>query len=231
MEQDFSEEFTKNIETIDRLINRRRHKWTLKCINWISWEDVVQIIRIHIFRKWHLYDPTKAIEPWISRIVSNQMINLARNFYYVNARPCVQRGGCAFNEGGEACGYTKSGLQCGECPLYAKWERKKKDAFNIRLPLPTENHINEISEIPEENFDLEKSIKNFHIKMEGELKPHEYRIYKCLYIEHMTEEETAKKLGFTSNEPNRKAGYGRIRQVQRIIMVKANKVKKEIDLS
>ena len=66
------------IDIIDTEITKRKNKWNLTALAWMDFDDVSQILRIHIFRKWHLYDQTKKLTPWINRIISNQIKNLIR---------------------------------------------------------------------------------------------------------------------------------------------------------
>ena len=114
-------EFEESIDDINREIAKRRNKWNLTVLAWMDFEDVSQILRIHIYKKWHLYDAEKPLGPWINRIISNQIKNLIRNNYGNYARPCLR---CAAAEGGELCSiYSK---QCSDCPLYSNWEKSKK---------------------------------------------------------------------------------------------------------
>ena len=68
-------------EIINQVIKKRRNKWKLKAITWIDFEDIEQVIKLHIYKKWHLYDFSKPLAPWINRIISNQIKNLIRNNY------------------------------------------------------------------------------------------------------------------------------------------------------
>ena len=61
------------IEKIDTEILKRRGKWNLTILSWMDFDDVSQILRIHIYKKWHLYDPEKPLAPWLNRIISNQI--------------------------------------------------------------------------------------------------------------------------------------------------------------
>ena len=70
--------FEECIKTIDVEINKRKNKWSLTSLAWMDFEDVSQIIRIHIFKKWSLYDQTKPLGPWLNRIISNQIKNFHR---------------------------------------------------------------------------------------------------------------------------------------------------------
>ena len=69
-------EFEDSIGIIDEEILKRKAKWNLKILNWMDYEDVSQILRIHIFKKWHLYEPSKSLQPWLNRIISNQVLNV-----------------------------------------------------------------------------------------------------------------------------------------------------------
>ena len=72
------------IEKIDTEILKRRGKWNLTILSWMDFDDVSQILRIHIYKKWHLYDPEKPLAPWLNRIITNQIKNLILNLqkYY-----------------------------------------------------------------------------------------------------------------------------------------------------
>ena len=64
------------IETIDEEIKKRKSKWKLTSITWMDFDDISQILRIHIYKKWHLYDLNKPLAPWLNRIITNQIKNL-----------------------------------------------------------------------------------------------------------------------------------------------------------
>ena len=88
------------IDQIDAEIRKRKSKWSLTALSWMDFDDVSQILRIHIFKKWHLYDTKKPLNPWINRIISNQIKNLIRNNYGNYCRPCLK---CAAAEAGNLC--------------------------------------------------------------------------------------------------------------------------------
>ena len=73
--------FEESIDQINTEIIKRRSKWNLTVLAWMDFEDVAQILRIHIYKKWDLYDPSQPLGPWINRIISNQIKNLIRNNY------------------------------------------------------------------------------------------------------------------------------------------------------
>ena len=66
-------------DIIDAAIKRQQYKWRLKAVRWFDFQDVEQIIKLHIAKKWHMWDQERPLEPWIGRIISNQMRNLIRN--------------------------------------------------------------------------------------------------------------------------------------------------------
>ena len=55
-------------EVINEEIAKKRYKWNLTALAWMDFEDVSQILRFHIFKKWHLYDQAKNIKPWKGRL-------------------------------------------------------------------------------------------------------------------------------------------------------------------
>ena len=73
-----SPSFEESISIIDNEISKRRNKWNLSSLTWIDFDDVSQIIRIHIYKKWHLYNPKQPLAPWVNRIISNQIKNSFR---------------------------------------------------------------------------------------------------------------------------------------------------------
>ncbi|NBP00127.1 MAG: sigma-70 family RNA polymerase sigma factor [Proteobacteria bacterium] len=210
--------FEESIDQINSEILKRKSKWNLTAIAWMDFYDVSQILRFHIYKKWHLYDSSKPLAPWINRIISNQIKNLIRNNYSNFTRPCLK---CNAAENEDGCAiYT---TQCSACPLYANWEKNKKNAHDAKLTLSVENYAKEINNIPNDNLNLEISAKNIHTKMENILKPIEWKIYKHLYIEGRTEEQVAKLMGYRTSEKNRIAGYKQIKNVKKSIIFKVKK--------
>lgn len=210
--------FEDKISEINQEINKRRHKWNLTTLAWMDFSDVSQILRIHIYKKWNLYDPKKPLAPWVNRIVSNQIKNLIRNNYGNYSRPCLR---CAAAEQEDGC--TIYASQCSKCPLYAKWEKSKKSAHDIKLPVALENHTQEVHNIIEDEIDIEKTAKNIHAKMQQILKPIEWKFYELYYIKHKSEEESAKSMGYKTTEKNRKIGYKQVKNLKKSIMIKVKK--------
>jgi hypothetical protein len=219
--------FEEHIGEIDNEINKRKSRWTLTALSWFDFDDVAQILRIHIFKKWHLYDASRPLAPWINTVISSQIKNLIRNMYYNFSRPCLK---CAAAEGDDLCNiYTK---QCSTCPLYARWEKTKKRAYDTKLPVPLDNHTQEVFNRYEDTIDIERTAPNIHKRMEEILKPSEWKCYKLLFIEHKSEEEAAAIMGFKTSEKHRAPGYKQIKNLRKTIMkkVKESLNRGEIDI-
>ena len=86
--------YEEKYELIDSLIAKRRSRWNLGSLSWFDFDDVEQIIRAHIYRKWDQWDQSRPLEPWVNRIVTNQIKNILRNNYSNFLKPCH---GCPFN--------------------------------------------------------------------------------------------------------------------------------------
>jgi len=228
--------FEDKYDIIDAQIKRRRGKWYLNAISWLSWEDVEQIIRTHIYKKWKLWDQKRALEPWLNRIISNQIKNILRNYYSNFIRPCSN---CPFNLSGgidhhseeNYCSWTKTGKQDSTCPLYAKWEKSKKNAYNINMATNIDDCLPQITKPAGSiEFDIERSRDKLNILMKKYLNTKQYVVYDMLYIQHLNAEEVAKKLGYKSNERGRKAGYKQIKNFEKIFKELAKKIISEEDI-
>jgi DNA-directed RNA polymerase specialized sigma24 family protein len=184
----------------------------------MDFSDVSQILRIHIYKKWHLYDAKKPLAPWVNRIISNQIKNLIRNNYSNFTRPCLK---CAAAESEDGCAIY--GSQCNSCPLFANWERSKKNAHDTKLTVSIENHSQEINDMPMDSINVEEAAKNIHFKMQKVLKPIEWKVYYHLYVEGKDEEQTAKLMGYRTSEKNRIAGYKQIKNIKKSIILKVRK--------
>jgi len=213
---------------IEQQINKHRKKWGLRAIAWMDFDDVKQLIKIHANNKWHLWDQSRPLEPWINKLINRRITNLIRDNYGNFSRPCLK---CSANEGGDLCSITKSGKQCEECPLYRKWAKNKKSAHDINLPVsyddddnaPTkERFVNTRSDF----IDYELNISLVHIKMKEKLKPEHFRIYEMLYINNMDDETVAEILGYKKNKYNNKNKYKQLENYKkRFILIAKSLIK------
>ncbi len=222
-------------EIINQVIKKRRNKWKLKAITWFDFEDIEQVIKLHIYKKWHLWDQSRAIEPWVNRIVTNQIRNIIRNNYTSFARPCLS---CPFNQNKEgdsgiemSCGFTTSGKQCNECPLYAKWEKVKKAAYDVKMTVSLENHKNYFMNCESSiSYDYKNAESKLHNLMKANLGDKHFFIYKMFFIDNLSDDQVAQVLRFKTSEKGRKAGYKQIKNLKKMLYVKAQLLLKENDI-
>jgi len=219
--------FESRIDEIDSEIKKRRSRWRLSSLSWMDYDDISQILRIHIFKKWYLYDENKPLAPWLNRIISNQIKNLVRNNYGNYARPCLK---CAAAESDSLC--TIYGSQGTDCPLYVNWVRTKKAAHDLKITVPIENHHKEIHSQEYDVSYTEMSVVKIHNRMKQVLKTLEWKVYNFLYIQNFSEEKTAKLMGYKTTEKNRSPGYKQIKNIKKSIIAKVKKCLRndEIDL-
>ena len=210
------------IETIDVEINKRRGRWNLIALSWMDFDDVSQIIRVHIFKKWHLYDQSKSLAPWINTLISNQIKNLIRNNYGNYCRPCLK---CAAAESDSLC-YIY-GTQNSSCPLFAQWEKTKKAAYLTKLPAPLESVEHETEKIELKEFDFDTVLKRLNDQLKERLKVNEWIVYENLYLKNKSEQEVAKILGYKTSEKNRSPGYKQIKNIKKSIIDKAKEIVSE----
>jgi hypothetical protein len=211
--------FEDNIQFIDAEIAKRRNLWSLSSVQWMDFDDVAQIIRIHINEKWFLYDPSKPLGPWLNKVISHQIKNIVRNIYGNYSRPCLK---CCAAESENLCKIY--GSQCSDCPLYLTWEKSKKRAYEVKIPLPIDKFLNDQDICYHDEQDIHVVAEVLHSKMEKILKPVEWSVYKMLFIDNIPEEDVAAKMGYKSNEVNRKPGYKQLRNIRKAIIEKVKKV-------
>jgi DNA-directed RNA polymerase specialized sigma24 family protein len=219
--------FESCINLINTEILKRKNKWTLSTLNWIDFEDVSQIIRFHIYKKWELYDENKPMLPWVNRIISNQIKNLIRNNYGNYARPCLK---CAAALGENECRIY--GKQEQACPMFNNWSKTKKNAYDLKMAVSIEDHSYEINNQLCVNLDIQKATQNLHQKMKQILKPVEWKVYELLYIDYKTEEQVCKILKIKYDKKAKSDYNKQLKNIQKSIIKKAKQclANGEIDL-
>jgi len=235
LRMEHKETYEDKAHVIDNEIRKRYYKWHLHAIAWFDFDDVAQIVRTHIFKKWNQWDQSRPLEPWVNKVITNQLKNILRNNYSNFARPCLN---CPHNQSQEQgegqiaalCALTPSGLQSNECDLYAKWEKTKKNAFDIKMPLSLEFHTYSQNTVPEDHLDIRRAALMLHSRMRHFLTPRHYFVYKMLFIDGISEEEVARILGYKSNEKGRKAGYKQIKNLKNQYKTTAKKIIKKEDI-
>ena len=54
-------------------IKKRRGKWFLNSLAWFDFQDVEQIICAHISKKWHQWDQSRPLGPWINKNIGKKV--------------------------------------------------------------------------------------------------------------------------------------------------------------
>jgi hypothetical protein len=122
------------------------------------------------------------------------------------------------------CGFTKTGFQDKSCPLYAKWEKTKKSAYDIKMALTLEHHTQEVYSQPADDISIEVAEGKLHEEMKKVLNERQYKIYDLLFIRHLEEEDVAAQMGYKTTEKGRKAGYKQIKNLKKMFRLKAEKI-------
>ena len=213
-------------DVISQEIEKRRPKWFLGSLSWMDFDDVKQIISAHIANKWSQWDQKRPLLPWVNKIISNQFKNILRNNYSNFVRPCLN---CPFNlsagaGSGDACSFTNSKEQDSSCPLFAKWEKTKKTAYDIKMAVSMESKATEVQRISDASCDIHDATSRLHSEMKKSLGERHYKVYKMLFIEFKSEAEVAKEMGYKTSEKGRAAGYKQIKNLKKQFKDKAKKI-------
>lgn len=227
MSEEGKKRFEDCIDIIEEAIRKQRSRWRLDCITWFDFEDVEQVIKLHIYKKWHMWDQERPLEPWINIIVTNQIRNLVRNHYGNYIKPCTN---CPHSIPDEGCSFTKSGIQDGECVDFRKWQKTKKVAFDLKVAVSTEDHLYEISNDTDKDICFDSCVVKLNRYMKKGLSTIHYKAYKMLFFEKASEEDVAKFMGYKTNEKKRKAGYRQVKNLKKMFSQKAAEIIKEYDI-
>lgn len=218
-------------DVINVEIRKRKNKWFLDSVPWIDFDDVEQIIRIHIHQKWDKWDQIRDLKPWINKIITNQFKNILRNYYLNFAKPCTS---CPFNSSSieeDVCSFTKSGIQDITCPLYKKWSKSKKNAHDVKIPLRLDGmEFEQITSNSPSEFDLDSSIVRVEKQLRIELSKKYYEVYLMLFVENKSEDDVAMELGYKTTENGRAAGYKQIKNIKKMIKEKVIKIIRDKDI-
>lgn len=171
---------------INTVIQKNKHRYQLEGVTWMDWEDVAQIIRTHIYKKWHMWDASKQLEPWINRIAINQIKNIVRNNWSNYVRPCLK---CEFYKGDDLCGKLRSGNIGPACLPYKKWMKGKRYAIDLKVSYSMTDHEEEIApQIEEEGMDS-LILKEFLAVLEKKYEPIDFFIFKQCFTTSETDED------------------------------------------
>lgn len=196
------------------LVAKRKRRWVLTTE---PWEDVSSILVTRVWRKIHLYDSKRPFDRWCNTLLTRAIISLLRDKFYKHAKPCISvgpgGGHCAFNRGDDMCGWTKSGLQCAQCPIFAAWQKKREKKHNISATLSLENHTDEVHARAHDWVDIDSAKPIIDKHMLAQLPKDEATIYRLLYIRHWSMERVGRKMGFEVQGSNKVPGYQRLKKM------------------
>lgn len=210
--------FIDNIDIIDDELNKKRSKWKLDGIAWMDYDDVSQIIRIHIHNQWKKYDQSQPIRPWLQRVIYHQILNIVRNNYGNFVKPCVRCAACLPDN---ECEIYKT--QCDSCPLYKNWGKKKKYAYETKFPSSIEFHQREINQTTDTFIEVQL-ISEITEDILKNLTDEDKIFFEEVYIKGISEEKVGRKLGWKTNEVSRKPGYQKMRETKQRIMEMAERI-------
>ena len=211
-------------DQIDIEIEKRRGKWRY---NHIDFDDIAQGIRIRVNNKWSKWDQTRPFTPWVNTLITNYLINVSEETYTNYTPPCFK---CVGDEGENDCKFTVSRKKCSECPMYAAWEKSRKAAFDVKIPLSVENHSFEVHNIQQDFFNIEISRDLLIEEMKRVLKPLEYKVFKMMFVEHKEDAEIAAEMKFRTSEENRMPGYRQIKNYKDSFLKIAKDILKNKDI-
>jgi hypothetical protein len=220
--------FESCLDLINQEIAKRKSKWKLTSIAWMDFDDIEQRLRLHIFRKWDKWNPDMPLIPWLNTVITNQIINLVRNNYSNYARPCLS---CPHNAGGIQC--KLYGTQNNQCADYAKWEKTKKYAYDVKLPVSISDERifgegNEFDAKASESssFDFDLSVVKIHELMLKNLNTVQSKVYTYLFIDCIEETKVIELLGYKNGST--KTGYKFVKKIRMQIIEIAKNVVKNI---
>lgn len=204
--------FEDKIEEIEELLSKSRNHWHLDAVPSMDYDDVCQIIRRHIYEKWHLWDQKRNFGPWCRTVIRNQIRNELRNNYGRFAKPCL---GCPHYVSEDECAFTKSKKQDSSCDLYAEWEKKKKRIHDVKLPLSMENRVINNSTDLYNELNYKKSSDNLHEKVLKKIpNSQQKKIYSLLYVEGKSDQEVAEEMNFKPESGRKNARYKQIENLK-----------------
>lgn len=215
-------------DQIEKELKKRRRKWTLDIHRWMDWEDVAQILRSHIAKKWHMWDQTRKLAPWIQRIMSHQIYNLLRNLYTNYARPCVQ---CKFAVGEDGCSKTSDNEQSSECQLYAKWFATKHSGYYVKMPLELEHHAQEVNNKIDDTINFQETMRRVMVELEKHMTAKRFEAFKMLFIDNVPEEEIVVALRIRGNPKNKYSQKKLLSAYRESLSKEAKKIIAESDIA
>lgn len=179
----------------------------------MSFEDVSQIIRTHIYHKFHKWNPEKGkFSTWAKRVISNQIINIKKKNFLRFQSPCSD---CPFNMGDNRCGQNPSGKKNEECEKFRKWAKTKASGQSLVSPASLDERYEDEShelkiQVSGDILDLTEATERLHKLMMATLKDNFRIFYELRYLKGLPDEAISLAFGFTTSEEGRLPGYRQI---------------------
>ena len=217
MESSLKEHYEKNIQVVNECLSSQKRKWTENSVPWKQWEDVEQDIRIHLYNKWHLYDPEKPLKPWILKIINNQVFNIKRNIWGKFAKPCTS---CDASLPSNMCKLFT--YQSEECPQYSHWQKNKEIAYNLNnavsIDIPNKNR----SELTMIQVEFHRMVFEIEDELKFKMTPREQEFYELYFVMNLPEDEVLEKMNL--HQPTDGSKNKTIKNFEKSIGLKAAKI-------
>jgi hypothetical protein len=141
---------------------------------------------------------------------------------------------CRFNTGENGC--ELYGVQSGSCRDYHKWEKTKKTAYDVKFPVSINSPTVKDSSVTIENFlsstksvlGVESFMPQFHDIMKKNLNNIEWKIYDYMFLQNLSDEDIAKKMGYKLSLKEGRPAYRQINKIKSKIIQKARVLVKEV---
>ena len=79
-------------------------------------------------------------------------------------------------------------------------------------------------------FDMEAGITKLSLLLKRDLTKKQYQVFDLLYIQNLSDEEAATKMGYTTTEKNRALGYKQMKNMKKVIRDRAKKLLEKNDI-
>ena len=216
--------FSENYPEIQKLLASKHQRWRLKYLKSMDYDDVCQIIKVHIYKKLHLWDQKYSFGPWCNRVVCNQMINLVQKHHDSKARPCLT---CPYVLPDGGCNIF--GSQNSACKKFAAWEKNKAAAYYLDYgtSFDVKAEYLEGSQSYEDTVDIEHCMENLHPHVIAKLDKIEAKVYTFIYVDGLNELEAARKMGYRTEKGRKSSGFKYIGKVERKILAAVKEVIEE----
>ena len=175
--------FESKIPELQDLIRSRKKKFGKMLPPSMDWEDVENIILVHFFKKWEMWNQERPFNNWANRVITNQIYNVIRNNYV---------------------SFQKPEWDASEDEV-KRWEAAQNKS--IKAPTSLDRLEFFLGEQADESIDYVYAIGKIKQEMSKSFDERYYRAFEMIYFENVSDDEVAKFLKSRTSEAGRKAGY------------------------